>query len=86
MFHLFLLSLIVIVPSIFFGYPLLGAFGYEKYANHSVIIGSITHLIGLGFLIIFKSINIYTVTVMVFLTETIVLVARVFFARKFKII
>ena len=29
------------------GYPVLGALGYEKTANRSVIIGAIIHLLGL---------------------------------------
>lgn len=36
---------VVIVPTIFMGYPLLGAFGFEKHANYSIVAGSIIHFL-----------------------------------------
>jgi len=77
-FRILLLSAIVVVPSILLGYPFLAAMGYPKYANISVIMGSILHLIGLGMLLLLNMINVYTVAIMVVITETFVLCIRIY--------
>lgn len=76
-FHIFLLANLVAVPSILIGYPFLGALGYAKYANKSVIYGSVFHIAGLCILIAFEYINIYSVAFMVIFTEILVLNIRI---------
>jgi len=81
-FHILLIAIIVVVPSIFLGYPFLAALGFPKYANLSVIYGSIFHMLGLVFLAILGQISIYSVAAMVVLTEAVVFVLRVYWTKK----
>ncbi|QIM64079.1 oligosaccharide flippase family protein [Frederiksenia canicola] len=77
-FTIFLIASFFVVPSILLGYPFLGAIGYAKYANLSVIYGSVLHIIGLLMLYFADYITLYSVAYMVLLTEIFVLVYRVF--------
>jgi PST family polysaccharide transporter len=81
-FHILLLSALVVVPSILIGYPFLGALGFSKYANLSVIYGSLFHIIGLSILSLFGYITIYSVAFMVIATEILVLSSRIYWIRK----
>lgn len=80
---IFAVALLVVVPSQLLGYPLLGAIGFQKYANGSVIIGSIVHLVML--ILISSFMNIYLVASLVVLTESIVLLIRLFGVKKHKL-
>ncbi|MBD3808344.1 MAG: oligosaccharide flippase family protein, partial [Epsilonproteobacteria bacterium] len=60
-FHILLVANLIVVPSILIGYPFLGALGFAKYANMSVIYASIMHLLGLILLIITDNITIFSV-------------------------
>lgn len=82
---LLLIACLVIVPSILLGYPFLGALGYSKYTNQSVIISSLFHLAGLAALVITGTLSIYAVAGMVIITETIVLSIRLWGVRKYKL-
>jgi len=84
-FHILLLATLVVVPTIFLGYPFLAALGYPKYANLSVIIGSIFHVFGLVILIALGQITIYSVATMVLATELIVFFLRIYWVKKVKI-
>jgi PST family polysaccharide transporter len=68
---------LISVPSILLGYPFLGAFGYTRYTNLTVIISSIFHVIILMLLIFFDSITVYSVAFLVMLTEFLVLGLRI---------
>ena len=81
-FNIFLIAMFIVVPSILLGYPFLGALGFSKYANMSVIYGSIFHLVGLGILISIDKITIYNVAVMVITTELLVLSTRIYWIRR----
>lgn len=80
--RIFAIVTFVVIPSVLLGYPLLAAMGYAKYANGSVIFGSIVHFVGLVVLMALSSITMYTVTVMVLITETIVFAVRAYGAKK----
>ena len=77
-FHIFLIASLIVVPSILLGYPFLGALGFSKYANLSVIYGSVFHLLGLGLLASFGKINIYSVAILVIGTQIVDLTYRLF--------
>ena len=74
---------LVLIPSSLLGYPLLGAFGKARYANFTVIIASIFHIVLLMFLLIFNSITVYTVASLVLVTELLVLVLRIRGVKKY---
>ncbi len=76
-FKILLFTCLITVPSVLLGYPLLGAFGYTRYANLTVIISSIFHLLILFGLYFFNCLTIYTVSFLVLLTELFVLVLRI---------
>jgi len=73
-------ALMVVIPSMLIGYPFLAVFGQQRYANGSVIIGSIAHLVML--LAVSPFMNIYIVACLVIITETIVLAIRAYGVKK----
>ncbi|MBC8485991.1 MAG: oligosaccharide flippase family protein [Candidatus Cloacimonetes bacterium] len=84
-FHILLMVSLIVVPSMLLGYPFLAALGFPKYANMSVIIGSVFHLIGLSVLAILDYITIYSVAFVVLGTEILVLSSRVYWIRSNKL-
>ncbi len=83
--QIFSMAALLLIPSIFLGYPFLAALGQSKYANNSVIIGSVIHILGLGTLILFSALNIYTVAIMVIFTEGTVLAIRIYGIKRHKL-
>lgn len=77
-FHILLLANIITVPSILLGYPFLGALGFSKAVNNSVIIGAGIHLVGLGIIMLTDHISVSSVAIMVVLTELTVLTIRLY--------
>jgi PST family polysaccharide transporter len=69
------------VPATFIGYPLLGAFGFEKYANYSVVIACAIHLIIL--ICISSFLSIYSMVLLLIFTQIIVLSIRFIGVNKF---
>lgn len=74
---------IITVPSVLLGYPFLGAFGFTRYTNFTVIISSIFHVLMLLILVLLDNLTIYTVAGLVVFTELIVLVLRVIGVKKY---
>lgn len=72
-------------PSMLLGYPFLGALGHTKEANNSVIIGSVVHIVGLLTLFLTKHMNIYSIAYMVLITESIVLLIRLYSIKKYNL-
>lgn len=70
------------VPVYFLGYPLLGAFGFEKYANYSVVVASVLHCIFLA--LFYKSLTIYTIIVLLIFTQIVVLSIRLYGVKLFR--
>ncbi|MDI9624384.1 MAG: oligosaccharide flippase family protein [Methanothermobacter sp.] len=77
------IALIIVIPSILIGYPYLAVLGQQKYANGSVILGSLVHLAML--IMVSPFINIYIVATLVAITESIVLALRVYGIKKHKL-
>jgi PST family polysaccharide transporter len=75
-FHILLLSNLFTVPSLLLGYPFLGVLGYEKEVNLSVMYGALLHLLGLGILLFLERFNLYSVAMMMVVTEVFVLLYR----------
>ena len=67
---------LISVPSILLGYPLLGAFGHTKFTNYTVIVASLFHVSMLVVMWFFNSITVYSVAMLVVLTELLVLGLR----------
>ena len=84
--RIFCLVILIDGPSILVGFPLLGASGHTKVANGSVIFGSFVHLTGLFTLFLIGKMNVYSIALMVLVTESIVCSIRMFYVNKYKLL
>lgn len=84
--RIFCLLTMISVPHMMLGYPLLGAMGYTKEVNASVIISSIFHVMGLTVLYLIGKMNIYSIAYMVLITESFVFILRGFWVLKYKLL
>ena len=80
-----LVALLIVVPSILLGYPLLGALGHARYANLSVTFAGATHLLGLTFLAFVNNITIYNVASMLIITQAVDFSYRLYWVKKKKL-
>ncbi|UCE23816.1 MAG: oligosaccharide flippase family protein [Candidatus Zixiibacteriota bacterium] len=78
--RLFSLGVPFMMASILLGYPFLAALGHESYANYSVAIGSVTHLVLISALI--PIISPFVVAAAMVFTQLLVLVIRIGGIRK----
>lgn len=69
---------VVILPSYLLGFPMLTAMGLSKYANYSVIFGTVIHLINLAVLYFTGNINMVTLGILLSVAETMILLFRAF--------
>jgi len=84
-FRLFLIVALIVVPSILIGYPFLAALGYKNYANYSVVAAAIFHLIGLSILAYFEAINIYSIVILLMLTQLTDFTIRFYGVKKHRL-
>lgn len=75
--RIFLVTAILSVPSILLGYPLLGALGQLRYANGSVIVGSLIQILGLALLVLSGHLTPRSAAFMVLLAESSILTMRI---------
>lgn len=68
---------VVILPSYILGFPTLTAMGLTKYANYSVVFGSVLHIINLVVLYFSGHLNMVTLGILVSIAETAILLFRV---------
>ena len=68
---------IVILPSYVLGFPTLTAMGLSKYANYSVIAGSVLHVCILAILFVTNQLSMVTLGATVSVTETFILLYRI---------
>jgi len=68
---------VVTLPNYILGFPTLGAMGLSKYANYSVIFGSVLHIVNLLILYFTGNMNMVTLAVLVSVAETAILIFRI---------
>ena len=68
---------VVILPSYLCGFPTLTAMGLSKYANYSIIFGTVIHLINLSVLYFSGHLTPVTLGILLSVAETIILIFRV---------
>lgn len=68
---------VVILPSYILGFPTLSAMGLSKYANYSVIFGSVLHICNLCALYFSGHMNMITLGILVSIAETAILAFRI---------
>lgn len=83
--RLFSIATILLIPSVLLGYPFIAALGQSKYANGSVIAGSIIHVFILILLILFDQLNLFHIVISVIITEWAVFFIRLYCIYKFKL-
>lgn len=67
---------LVILPSYVCGFPMLSSMGITKYANYSILFGSVLHVCNLALLYFTGNLNIVTMGAAVSVTETSILLFR----------
>ncbi len=68
---------IVTLPNYVLGFPTLGAMGLSKYANYSVVFGSVLHVCNLLILFFTGNMNMYTLAILVTVAECAILAFRI---------
>jgi PST family polysaccharide transporter len=81
--RLFTLVVPFVMASVLLGYPFLAALGHEKYANFSIAIGSVVHLLLIALLI--PIISPISVAVAMIVTQLVVLAIRIHGVRKHRL-
>lgn len=69
---------VITLPNYIFGFPVLGAMGLSQQANNSIWFGTIIHIICLVVLFALRKINIYSITILMSITEFNILMYRLF--------
>lgn len=78
----FLPAIAAILPSYIFGFPVMGALGISKYANISVFVGTVIHIIGLSILLFTGNFSAVTLAGMTSVSELSILIYRLFIVYK----
>lgn len=82
-FNIFLVIVLISIPSILLGYPLFSALGKIEIANYTTIAGAISFLIAaILFVYLNLEINAKTIVVLVLTAELMVFMLRIFFGWK----
>ncbi len=75
--------LVITLPSYLYGFPMLGSIGKNSKANLSVIIGAAFHFAALVVLFAFKVLTFYNIVYITTITETIILLIRIYCFKKY---
>lgn len=75
--RIFVVAFVLNAPVVLLGYPFLGALGYTKETNQSVIISSIIQILGLTLLFLTNKMTIYNIALMCIVNVTVTLMLRV---------
>ncbi len=75
-------AIVAILPSYILGFPTLGAMGLSKYANTSIIVGTVTHIVGLVVLAFTGNLSAVTLAAMTSVSEWSIMLFRAFMVIK----
>jgi PST family polysaccharide transporter len=81
----FVIAMLLDVPSILMGYPLLGAFGYTNYINYVIVFSSLVYLFCLIVLYLFGMLTVKFVALLYVFTIGVGVIMRVYGIYKYKI-
>ena len=84
-FRILVTACFVTIPSMLLGYPFLAAMGHPLYTNYTVMTTSVVHITGLVVLYIYGAISPITVAMMVVLSETLLILFRIWGVRRFRL-
>jgi PST family polysaccharide transporter len=83
--RIFVFVMLLDVPSILIGYPLLGAFGYTHYVNYSLVATAFIYLLLLAILYMIGILSAKMVAMLYIITIAIELSLRIFGVYKYKL-
>ena len=83
--RIFCFGMFISWNTVILSYPLLGALGYTKEVNGSVIFASLSHVTGLIVLYLFSRLSVYSMSYLVLFTEGIILTLIIYFIYKYLI-
>ncbi len=84
-FRILVTASFVTIPSMLLGYPFLAAMGHPLYTNYTVMTTSVVHITGLVVLYIYGAISPITVAMMVVMSETLLILFRIWGVRRFRL-
>ena len=84
-FRILVTACFVTIPSMLLGYPFLAAMGHPLYTNYTVMTTSVVHITGLAVLYIYGAISPITVAMMVVMSETLLILFRIWGVRRFRL-
>jgi PST family polysaccharide transporter len=84
--HIFILVMILDIPSILFGYPLLGALGYTHFANYSLVVAAVVFIVALAILYALGMLTAQSVAWLYVFSIVIELSLRIWAIRKYKLL
>lgn len=84
-FRILVTTCFVTIPSMLLGYPFLAAMGHPLYTNYTVMTTSVVHITGLVVLYIYGAISPITVAMMVVMSETLLILFRIWGVRRFRL-
>lgn len=84
-FRILVIACFVTIPSMLLGYPFLAAMGHPLYTNYTVMTTSVVHITGLVVLYIYGAISPITVAMMVVMSETLLILFRIWGVRRFRL-
>lgn len=84
-FRILVTACFVTIPSMLLGYPFLAAMGHPLYTNYTVMTTSVVHITGLVVLYIYGAISPITVAMMVVMSETLLILFRIWGVRRFRL-
>lgn len=85
-FNMFLLLLIISIPTDLLGFPFLGVIGKVKKVNQSTIYGTIIYLVGISVLVLFDAINISNTIRVLIAANLVCLFMRLYYIRMYVIV
>ena len=79
-------SSVIIVFNYFLGSNRLVPFGYKKIYMQNAIINCIFFLVGFGFLILLKSVSIYSISILYISSEIFILIITLYYSFKYNLL
>jgi PST family polysaccharide transporter len=84
-FRILMCSCVLVIPSMLLGYPFLAALGHATYVNLTIVIVSVVHVAGICLLYSAGELSIYTMAIMVVVSEILSFSFRVRGTIKYKL-
>ena len=76
---------LAIIPSYLLGYPFLAAMGHTRFTNNTVILVGLNHLFWLVILFYTENITLYSISILIVVSEFAALILRLYGVKKFKL-